>query len=653
MARMVIQQEIDRAVLLWRGGRPGEAMAVCRGILAQPINDPHVLSAIGGAVAHAGMIQAAAEFFSRASEVNPSVAEFHNNFGFCLDAMGLLDQAVAAFGRAIQLNPDYADAFYNLGIALQKKGKFADAVTAYSRTIALQPTHAEAFGNMGVALREQGRIDEAMEALHRGLQLKPDYAIALNNLGNIHWEAGRPEEAIAYCRRAIQVAPNYSSPYTNLGNALKEQGRMEEAQANYARAMELNPTEHVLFSNFLFAMHFQPRYDAAALLRAHVEWDRRFGLPLRSKMVRHSNDRNPDRRLRVGYVSGDLKGHPVGRFLLPLLQAHDRSRVEIFCYSDTALPDALTGEIKAQADVWREISLLNHEQAAEQIRRDQIDVLVDLAMHTSGRLPVFAIKPAPVQITYLAYVSTTGLSAMDYRLTDPCIDPPGVVDRDYAERSIRLPQTYFCYRPHVQTPEPGPLPALGTGVITFACLNNFCKVTDSAIKLWCEILRAVPGSQLLLHAKEGTHRQRIVDQLIAEGIDPARLSFLGQVPTGEYFQAHQRIDIALDPFPCNGGTTTCDAIWMGVPVITLVGRTGVGRMGKSILSNLGTPELIAETPGQYVRIATDLAGDLPRLAALRSSLRPRMQASPLMDVPTFARHIEAAYRWAWQQWGGN
>jgi len=288
---------------------------------------------------------------------------------------------------------------------------------------------------------------------------------------------------------------------------------------------------------------------------------------------------------------------------------------------------------------------------AQLIREDQIDILVDLTMHTAwNRMLLFARKPAPVQVTYLAYCSTTGLDTMDYRLTDPHLDPPGTNDAYYSEESIRLPETYWCYSADEPSPQIGPLPALNAGEVTFGCLNNFCKVSPDTLDLWIQLLRVTPKSRLILHAHEGSHRQRVWDLLDHQGIDPRRLKFVGRVPLSEYFKLYNQIDVGLDPFPCNGGTTTCDALRMGAAVVTLAGRTAVGRAGVSVLRNIGLPELIAETPQQYVQIATDLAQDLPRLAELRRTLRARMQASPLMDAPRFARNIEAAYRLMWRNW---
>jgi predicted O-linked N-acetylglucosamine transferase (SPINDLY family) len=294
---------------------------------------------------------------------------------------------------------------------------------------------------------------------------------------------------------------------------------------------------------------------------------------------------------------------------------------------------------------------LSDTEAADLIRQDRIDVLVDLTMHMAqNRLLIFARKPAPVQVTYLAYCSTTGLETIDYRLSDPYLDPLGQDESCYSEQTLRLPQTYWCYQMDLPIPEAGPLPAAAAGHITFGCLNNFCKVSEPALAVWTRLLRAMPNSQLLLHAHEGSHRQRLQQRMEREGIESSRVRFVGFKPAEEYFDLYRQIDIALDTFPYGGGTTTCDALWMGVPVVSLVGKTAVGRGGLSILSNVGLPELAARSEDEYVRIASDLASDLPRLSDLRSTLRQRMGQSPLMDAPRFARNMEAAYRQMWRGW---
>jgi predicted O-linked N-acetylglucosamine transferase (SPINDLY family) len=337
------------------------------------------------------------------------------------------------------------------------------------------------------------------------------------------------------------------------------------------------------------------------------------------------------------------------------MSAHDHQDFEIICYSAVTLPDAFTARMRGHADVWRDIAGLTDEQIVELVRADAIDVLVDLTMHMGPRnhLRVFARKPAPVQVCWLAYPGTTGLSAIDYRLTDPYIDPPGLDDRYYSEESIRLPDSFWCYDPLTSEPAVNALPALELGYVTFGCLNNFCKVNAPVLELWGQVLKAVDRSRLLLLAADGTHRQRTLEVLGREGVAPERVSFVGKQPRPQYLAQHHQVDVALDTFPYNGHTTSLDGFWMGVPVITLVGDTVVGRAGLGQLTNLGMEELAARSPDSFVSIAVALANDLPRLSQYRATLRDQLMKSPLTDAPRFARNVEAAYRGMWERWCAN
>ncbi len=355
--------------------------------------------------------------------------------------------------------------------------------------------------------------------------------------------------------------------------------------------------------------------------------------------------------MRLGYISPDFRSHAAAFFTAPLFAAHDRTGFEIFCYSDVIRPDDTTARLRSLVDGWREITGLGHAEVARQIRQDRIDILVDLTMHMAHhRLLVFARKPAPVQACWLAYPGTTGLSTIDYRITDVHLDPTDADDRCYAEQSIRLPETFWCYDPLDRNPAVNALPAAGNGYVTFGCLNNFCKINPGVLRLWAGVLRAVDRSRLTILAAEGSHRRQVLDLLAEEGVDRQRVAFVGHRPRPLYLEYYHEIDIGLDTVPYNGHTTSLDSFWMGVPVVTLVGSTVVGRAGLCQLTNLGLPELIAFNPEQYMRIAAELAQDLPRLAAMRTGLRARLQASPLMDAPRFARHLEAAYRKMWRRW---
>jgi predicted O-linked N-acetylglucosamine transferase (SPINDLY family) len=617
MAELTIQQVYDLALQHHESGRLREAEQLYRQVLAERPEHPE-------AVHHLGVI---------------ALQEGRN------------DIAVDLIRRAVVLKPDYAEAHGNLGSALAGKGQLDDAIASYRRALASNPKMAKVHFNLGNAPRDKGHIDDAVASYRQAIALWPDYAEAYNNLGNVMKDKGQLDDAIAAYRRATALNPGYAEAHNNLGNVLKEQGLLDDAIAAYRQAMSVRTNYVQAHSNLIYLLHFHPAYDARMIYEEHRRWNHRHAEPLKKLIRPHTNNRDPDRQLRIGYVSPDFREHSVGRFILPLLAAQDSERFTVFCYSDARRSDALTANLRRHANQWRNTVGLTDERAARLIREDQIDILVDLTMHMAdNRMLMFASKPAPVQVTYLAYCSTTGLDTFDYRFTDPLLDPPGSQDGFYSEKSVGLPDTYWCYAADERSPEVNSLPALASGEVTFGCLNNFSKVSPDVLDVWMQLLRSLPNSRLILHAHEGSHRQRVRDLLQHQGIDPRRLKFAGKVSLPEYFALHRQIDIGLDPFPYNGGTTTCDALWMGVPVVTLTGRTAVGRGGASVLRNVGLPELVAETPQQYVEIALALAADLPRVAELRRTLRARMQASPLMDAPRFAQNVEAAYREMWRNW---
>lgn len=587
----------------------------------------------------------------RALELAPNFAEAHSNLGDALRSQGRLEDAVGSYRRAVVLKPNFADAHNNLGNVLAEQRKVADAITCFRLALEHQPGFASAHHNLANAFLAEGRLEQAAASYQQALSLQPDRPDAHNNLGNVLKELGQVEQAIACYRRALELQPGFADAYNNLGASLKDQGKLEEAIAAYCRAAELKPESATTHSNLLFSQLLCPDHDAKTLYEAHLDWQRRHAAALEKLIPPHPNDPSSDRRLRIGYVSPDFRNHVVGRNLLPLLREHDHGRFEIFCYSDVARPDELTRLFRGYSDVWRETAGMPHQKLAQQIWNDRIDILVDLAVHSAhNRLLVFARQPAPVQATFAGYPGTTGLSTVAYRLTDPHLDPPGLFDGCYTEESIRLPDSFWCYEPlEIEVPV-APLPASRTGYITFGCLNGFGKVNPPILKIWARILATVERSRLLLLAPEGRHREDTLRLLEAEGVERHRVAFVAPQPHREYLRVYDGIDIELDPVPYNGHTTSLDSLWMGVPVVTLVGATVVGRAGLSQLMNLGLLELIAFTPEQYVQIAMELAQDLPRLIHLRATLRARMEKSPLMDAPRFARNVEAAYREMWRRW---
>ncbi len=439
----------------------------------------------------------------------------------------------------------------------------------------------------------------------------------------------------------------------NLAKALRDEGKLDEALDGYRRAVALQPAFAEAHDGLLFTLQYRPGVTLAELAAAHREYDRVHAQPLRREWRPHENVRDPQRQLRVGFVSPDFGRHPVGFFLVRCLENLDRRECETVCYSTRNIPDDLATRLQAAAAIWRDVAGLSDGQLAEQIRGDRIDILFDLAGHTGGtRLLTFARKPAPIQITWIGYEGTTGLEAMDYILADRYTIPAGT-EPFYQERVLRMPDSYVCYDPPSAASEPGPLPAVQDGFVRFGSFSNLAKITPQVVEVWAKILERVPQSRLMLKylvLGDASVRDRYLGMFTALGVDPARIELLPSSQHGEYLAAYRGVDIALDPFPFGGGVTTCDALWMGVPVVTCPGETFAGRHSLSYLSTIGLTESIARDLDEYVEIAAGLAGDLPRLAALRAGLRERMAVSPLCDGRRFAENFMKILRGVWREW---
>jgi predicted O-linked N-acetylglucosamine transferase (SPINDLY family) len=657
-------------------------------------------SNLGEALRRQGHLEESVASFRDALALNPGHAHAHNNLAMTLQVQGKLDLAIESYRLALRCMPGYTQAYCNLGTALMEQGNLAEAAPNFSKAIELKPDYVEAICNLGIVLSKQGRNDEALAqyqqalrikayqgeahvpeapsgradyalihlnlgtllakkgelveaeaCLRRALRAKPDSVDGYYNLGIVIYRQDRLDEALLQYREALRLNPNHADTHMNLGVALKDQGRLDEALHAFRTALALKPEAAAIHSNVIYTLNYHSDYDAPAIHEECVRFNRQHAEPLQKFIQAQVNSRDPERRLRIGYISPDFREHVDSFFLIPLLSNLDRQQYEVFCYADVQRPDYLTERLRGHADVWRSIVALSDEQVADLVRGDQIDILVDLKVHTgSNRLLVFARKPAPVQVTWLGYPGTTGLSTIDYRLTDPYLDPPGRFDAFYSEESILLPDAFWCYDPLTDGPPVNSLPALEKDVFTFGCLNTFCKINDGCLALWADVLRRVPQSRLLLRAPRGQTRDRTLARFGQRGIARARVEFVEKVPRPDYLALYHRIDLCLDPIPCNGHTTSLDAFWMGVPTLTLVGKTVMGRAGWSQLCNLGLKELAAERPEQYVALAAQWANDLRRLGELRQALRQRMQQSPLMDGKRFARHMETAYRQMWRKW---
>ncbi|HEY0462709.1 MAG TPA: tetratricopeptide repeat protein, partial [Polyangiaceae bacterium] len=534
--------------------------------------------------------------------------------------------------------------------ALSNRGELARAIGHFQCALVQSPSSPELLTDYAVCLRKLKRLPGALRAVDRALALAQDSAVAHRERSAVLTEQGNFDQAQLSAERALALKADYPEAWCELAAALVFNGQLAAGLTAYRRAIALEPNNALTHSNLAFLLAFDPSSSAQAILNEVEDWARRHAAPFARYQRAHRHTPDPERKLRLGYVSSNFNDHCQALFTLPLLDAHDRTKFELHAFSALSSADRVTARLAAKFDHWTDISGLDAIEAADRIRSREIDILIDLTMHMSTtQLRIFACKPAPVQIAWLAYPGTTGLPTIDYRITDRYLDPTDRPSDPYSEESLVLPDTFWCYQPGVELPV-ADLPARGKGHVTFGCLNSFWKLNDVTLRLWATVLERVPGSHLLLLAPEGSARARVLATLELAGIAAERIEFSSRRPRAQYLQLYDQIDICLDALPYNGHTTSLDAFWMGVPVLTLVGQTVVGRAGRSQAMNLGLPELIALTPEVFAAKAAELAGDLDALAELRSGLRQRLERSPLMDAASFARNLEAKYREGWQRW---
>jgi protein O-GlcNAc transferase len=649
-----LHERIRGATAHYQGGRPAEATVICQEILAGHPDHVEAQNLLGVMAFQAGRGEEALRFFDRAVKLNPQRADLQANLGLAMGNFGKKGEALGAFRLAIQLQPDFAEAYQNLAILLAAQKNSDQAIEAMRKYLELRPNDADAWNRLATWFQNENRVDEAIAALRRALDAQPGHVAALYNLGLSLRAQGNWDDAAAVLKRAVEIEPEFVDAHNNRANALKHIGDFEGAELEYRRALELRPGFSEAHSNLIMLLHYAPGKTPKDILDEMRVWNERHARPLANLRKPIEPDRSADRKLRIGYVSPDFSGHIVGLNLLPLFSNHDRERFEIYCYSNVAAPDEFTSKFQSTAAGWRDIRQVDDATAARFVRDDKIDILVDLAGHTANnRLLVFAQKPAPVQVTFGGYPGGTGLETMDWHLTDADLDPQGETESHYVENLYRLRDSFWCYDPQAMVPadelEISELPAKRNGYVTFGCLNNFMKVTESTVRAWAAVVAAVPNSRFLMLAPDGSPRRRI-SAIFAQAGVAGRVEFVGQQYRRDYLQTYGRIDIGLDTLPYNGHTTSLDAMWMGVPVITAIGQTGVGRAGWSHLSKLSLKELAGQGLGDFPVIAQKLAGDLNGLAELRRGMRKRLDESGLTDGRRFARNIETAYRDIWRQW---
>jgi predicted O-linked N-acetylglucosamine transferase (SPINDLY family) len=613
--------------------------------LALGLRDVSVHGNLGDAWRELGRWNKAIDAYKQALAIDPRIAEAHNSLGTALEKSGRTDEAIASYRQALAVKQDYPSALNNLSAAMWKQGGRDQALSGWKRAIELRADFAGAHNNLGNALNDLGRRPEAIAHLRQAVAIEPDHAEFHANLGLALKDNGQLDEAVAALTRAVELNPNHAEAFSALAGALAEQCKLDDAITAGRKAAQLQPKISRMYVNLLFAMFHHPDYDAPKLLSEIKKWASRIGPTSKSPQKSSAGDPTPHRRLRIGYLSPYFRRCADAHFIAPLLSHHDRTQFEIFAYTRTPLNDPVSDLMRRHCDHWHDLNGLPDQAAADLIREHRLDILTIICEPAGNSWPIAAQKPAPVQITWLAFAScTTGLKALDYRLSDPYLDPTESDERSYTERTLRLPHTAWCYDPLLDPVPVAPPPALFVGHVTFGCFHRFSKMNPHALATWARVLHNVPNSRLLMLARPGSHRQTALDHFARAAVSPDRIEFVEPLPPVQFMQLHHRIDVMLDAFPYSGHTTALDSIWMGVPLVAMRGRTAVGRAAASILQNLGFPQWIAANPDEYVIIATDLAGDLPRLNQLRNDLRQKLESSPLMASAAFARHVEQAYR---------
>ena len=654
-----------------------------RAVLRRDPDDAAALYFLAALDYRCGRHAEALRLIARAVDLHADSADYHNLHGLVLLSLDQPDRALAAFGAALVQEPEFADARNNLGVAREALGQTEAAEAAYSLALELRPDYAEAACNLGRMPLRLGRPADSAEASRRALAHRPDLGDARVNLAVAQQRQGQDAAAEATIRealaddagnatlhrflgvlrrrrgdlagaeaamgQALALNPSLAEAHDGLAGVLLDQGRLDAAEESFRRALELRPDDAHIHSNLLLCLNYRSA-DSTALFAAHCAWAERHAP---TAALPPPADPGPSpRRLKIGYLSGDFRRHSVAYFLEPLIAHRDRGRFEIFCYATNEDPDEVTERLRAIADHWRWASGLGDKALANRIRADEIDILVELSGHTAGnRLGALRYRPGRVQVSWCGYPNTTGMTAVDYRIVDAITDPPGA-EAWASEALARLPGGFLCYRPPENAPAPAPPPAQINGFSTFGSFNNLRKVTPEVIALWSALLHRDPRTRLLLKARPLADRDTAnrIHALFAEcGIDAGRVDLLGPVAgVAAHLAAYAAVDIALDPFPYNGATTTCEALWMGVPVITLAGGRHAGRVGASLLTRVGLGDCIAADDADYLDTALRLAADIPALAERRAALRGNMQTSPLCDGPAFTRDMEAAFEQMWR-----
>ncbi|MBC8445498.1 MAG: tetratricopeptide repeat protein [Rhodospirillaceae bacterium] len=637
-----------------RVGELGDAERAFRRAVETLPDHPEANNALANLYVRKTQYDKAEQHARRAVTAAPSIIEMNLTLAKALRFLNRHAEAEAIYRTAMVIHPHNSLLLIELGSVLREQHKFDEAETVYKKAVELAPKNKHTLRAAASYHQSVRKFAEAAELYERFLEIAPEDAAMLNNMAIVKRENNLFDEAEQYYLRAIDFEEKPSYVYNNIAILAMEMAKPVQSIEYYKSALEIDPRYSSARSNMLFYMNYLEDMSAEELFREHLEWPRWHAEPLLEEKCVHGNDPTPDRRLKIGYLSADLYGHAVSYFIEAALKHHDREMFDVHCYANVTTPDGITKRLKSYVDHWYYIDKMKDEEICDLIRQDGIDILVDLGGHTAGhRLNVIAQKPAPIQVTWIGYPNTSGLDTVDYRFVDNITDPAGDADKLHTEQLWRLPRSFTCYLEQSNFPVAEDLAALGTGQVTFGSFNNASKISPSSIATWARILNRVEGARLILKSgslvDEGTQK-RFHDQFKAHGIPANRIELLGKVSSEEHLRLYDKIDIGLDPFPYNGTTTTCEAMYMGVPVICLLGDRHAARVTGSLMTQVGLADLVAQSEDEYVEKAVELASDLPRLLEIRRNLRPNMLNSPLCDGPGHTLEVEAAYREMWKIW---
>lgn len=644
--------EINALVALFNQGKITEAASLAQTMSVRFPHNGIVWKMLGVVFSHLGRNADALLPMQKAAELLPNDAEAHNNLGITLQDLGRLEEAIASFQRAIRINPKFAEPHSNLGSVLQALGRLGEAEASFHRALKIQPNHAEAHNKLGNILKNSGRTEEAEASFRRALKIDPDLPEALNNLGSTLKMTERTDEAEALFRRAILIKPGLAEAHSNLGSILYDLGRLDEAEICYRRAIQHKPDLAEAYSNLLFCLSQNERQDAEKLFSEHLGFAKQFEAPFLATRPRCTNLRDPERCLQVGFVSGDLRDHAVAYFIeLVMIHLSGSPRLSLHAYYNHVINDSVTQRMCGYFAHWHPIAGLSDAALAEQIRTDHIDILIDLSGHSAkNRLLAFARKPAPLQASWMGYPGTTGMDAMDYFFSDRFLLPPGQFDSQFTEKIVQLPAS-APFLPSKDAPPVNALPALGNGYVTFGSFNRLSKLSREVIALWAQLMRAIPDSRMVLGGMpENGKYDMLLEWFAQEGIARERLDFHPRSGMGDYLNLHHQVDICLDTFPYNGGTTTLHALWMGVPTLTLAGSTAAGRSGAAVLGHVGLEAFVAHDAADFVQKGLYWAGNPTALSAIRAELRERFAQSAIGHPEWVAAGLERALRIMWQRW---